>query len=114
MFECEQVDKSVTPQHLIWKIRRTRLKYENSFLLSSKLQNRFLDLDRVSRLLHDALEHDYNLVAPLEEVLGAHVVEGAVRVDLVDEGGRPDEEQLILLSFTVSPDLDKSQFDSTS
>ena len=36
MFECEQVDKSVTPQHLIWKIRGTRLKYENSFLLSSK------------------------------------------------------------------------------
>ena len=31
MFECEQVDKSVTPQHLIWKIRGTRLKYENSF-----------------------------------------------------------------------------------
>ena len=36
MFECEQVDKSVTPQHLIWKIRGTRLKYENSFLLSSR------------------------------------------------------------------------------
>ena len=77
-------------------------------------QNRFLDLDRVSRLLHDALEHDHNLVAPLEEVLGTHVVEGAVWVDLVYEGGWPDEEQLILLSLTVRPDLDKSHFDRIS
>ena len=67
----------------------------------------YIDLDWVSRLLHDALEHDHDLVSPLEEVLGAHVVEGAVWVDLVNEGGWPDEEQLILLSLTVSPDLDK-------
>ena len=73
-----------------------------------------IDLDRVSRLLHDALEHDHDLVAPLEEVLGAHVVEGAVRVDLVNEGGWPDEEQLILLSLTVSPDLQLSYFIRTS
>ena len=46
---------------------------------TGSVKHRFLaDLNRVSRLLHDALEHDDDLVAPLEEVLGAHVVERAV------------------------------------
>ena len=87
-------------------------------------------LDRVAGLLHHALQHHHDLVpggyyhhhhryhryhryhrshdaAPLlEEVLGAHLVEGAVLVDLVYEGGGPDEEQLVLLTLAVRPDLE--------
>ena len=80
-------------------------------------------LDRVAGLLHHTLQHHHDLVpedhhhhhryhrshdaAPLlEEVLGAHLVEGAVLVDLVYEGGRPDEEQLVLLTLAVRPDLE--------
>ena len=46
------------------------------FLL--KTQKNCPDLYRVASLLHDPLEHDDDLVSPLEEVLGAHVIEGAV------------------------------------
>ena len=84
-------------------------------------------LDRVAGLLHHTLQHHHDLVpedhhhhhhhhhryhrshdaAPLlEEVLGAHLVEGAVLVDLVYEGGGPDEEQLVLLTLAVRPDLE--------